>query len=59
MYKRQVSGRGLAEILTSDTMATEVMRSVTGSLALVAAVPLTTLIAAWTIGAPRPARAAR
>lgn len=54
-----VSGRGLAEILTSDTMATEVMRSVTGSLALVAAVPLTTLIAAWTVGAPRPARAAR
>ncbi|MGO1379433.1 YibE/F family protein [Corynebacterium sp. AOP36-E1-14] len=43
-----VSGRDLGHILTSDIMATELMRSVTGSLALVAAVPLTTAIAAVT-----------
>ncbi|MGO3188784.1 MAG: YibE/F family protein, partial [Corynebacterium variabile] len=32
----------------SDIMATEILRSATGSLALVAAVPLTTAIAAVT-----------
>lgn len=43
-----VSGRSLGHILTSDIMATEILRSATGSLALVAAVPLTTAIAAVT-----------
>lgn len=43
-----VSGRSLHHILTSDIMATEILRSATGSLALVAAVPLTTAIAALT-----------
>ena len=43
-----VSGRSLGDILTSDIMATEILRSATGSLALVAAVPLTTAIAAVT-----------
>jgi uncharacterized membrane protein len=43
-----VSGRSLTHILTSDIMATEILRSATGSLALVAAVPLTTAIAAVT-----------
>lgn len=43
-----VSGRDLGHILTSDIMATEILRSATGSLALVAAVPLTTAIAAVT-----------
>lgn len=43
-----VSGRSLHHILTSDIMATEILRSATGSLALVAAVPLTTAIAAVT-----------
>ncbi|WP_312976866.1 YibE/F family protein [Corynebacterium sp.] len=43
-----VSGRDIGHILTSDIMATEILRSATGSLALVAAVPLTTAIAAVT-----------
>lgn len=49
-----VSGRSFLEMLTSDVMATEVMRSVTGSLALVVAVPLTTLIAALTLERKQP-----
>ncbi|AGP31848.1 YibE/F family protein [Corynebacterium terpenotabidum] len=50
-----VSGRSLGHILTSDIVATEILRSATGSLALVAAVPLTTAIAAVTTGAKRSA----
>jgi uncharacterized membrane protein len=46
-----VSGRELGHIFTSDIMATELLRSATGSLALVAAVPLTTAIAAVTTSA--------
>lgn len=46
-----VSGRSLEHILTSDIMATEILRSATGALALVAAVPLTTAIAAATTSA--------
>lgn len=43
-----MSGRSLEQILTSDVMATELLRSVTGAMALVMAVPITTVIAAWT-----------
>ena len=46
-----VSGREFGMIFTSDIMATELLRSATGSLALVAAVPLTTAIAAVTTSA--------
>ncbi|HIW91841.1 MAG TPA: YibE/F family protein [Candidatus Corynebacterium avicola] len=46
-----VSGRSFGNIFASDIMATEVLRSATGSLALVAAVPLTTAIAALTTSA--------
>ncbi|WP_130839986.1 YibE/F family protein [Corynebacterium neomassiliense] len=52
-----VSGRSLNHILTSDIMATEILRSATGSLALVAAVPLTTAIAAVTTTAKAKVRA--
>jgi uncharacterized membrane protein len=52
-----VSGRSLNHILTSDIMATEILRSATGSLALVAAVPLTTAIAAVTTTAKTRVRA--
>ena len=48
-----VSGRSLGNILTSDIMATEVLRSAVGALALVAAVPLTTAIATVTTSAAR------
>lgn len=55
-----VSGRSLEQTLTSDIMATELLRSGIGILALTLAVPLTTLIAAWTTPqapyAPRHAR---
>ncbi|MEL4155322.1 YibE/F family protein [Corynebacterium bovis] len=44
-----VSGRRLEQMLTSDVMAGEIMRSATGALALVTAVPLTTIIAAVTV----------
>lgn len=44
-----LSGRPLVQILTSDVMATEILRSVTGAVALILAVPLTSLIAAWTV----------
>lgn len=43
-----MSGRSVEQILTSDVMATELLRSVTGAMALVLAVPITTVIAAWT-----------
>lgn len=53
------SGRPLMQILTSDVMATEILRSLTGAAALVLAVPITTVIAAWTVprraSAPAPA----
>lgn len=42
-----VSGRPLEQVLTSDVMATEILRSVSGAIALVLAVPATTIIAAF------------
>ena len=44
-----VAQRPLAQTLTSDIVATELLRSGVGALALTLAVPLTTLIAAWTV----------
>ncbi len=40
------SGRGFIQVLTSDAMATEVLRSGIGALGLTLAVPMTTFIAA-------------
>lgn len=40
-----VSDRGLGESLTTQTIATEVVRTLVGSIGLVAAVPLTTAVA--------------
>lgn len=53
-----VAQRPLIQTLTSDVVATELLRSGIGALALTIAVPLTSLIAAWTVpervgGAPR------
>lgn len=53
-----ISGRPLGQILSSDIMATEILRSVTGAIALVLAVPLTTAIAALTVRAPAAVDAA-
>ncbi|KAB3519901.1 YibE/F family protein [Corynebacterium sp. zg254] len=47
------SSRPLEQILTSDVMATEILRSATGAIALVMAVPLATAIAALTVRAPQ------
>lgn len=44
-----VADRPLSQILNSDVVATELLRSAIGAMALVLAVPITTAIAAWTI----------
>lgn len=44
-----VSGRPFMQILTGDIMATEMLRSAVGALALVLAVPITTAVAAFTV----------
>lgn len=41
--------RSLFDTLTSDVVATELLRSIIGALALILAVPLTTFVAAWTV----------
>ncbi|GAA3859176.1 hypothetical protein GCM10022243_26220 [Saccharothrix violaceirubra] len=45
-----LSGRTLAEILTTQQVAQEVVRTLVGSIGLVAAVPITTALAAWVAG---------
>lgn len=44
-----VADRPLIQTLTSDVMAGEILRSGVGALALTLAVPITTIIAAWTV----------
>jgi uncharacterized membrane protein len=41
-----ISGRGVADTLTSEVVATEVVRSLVGGIGLVASVPVTTGVAA-------------
>jgi uncharacterized membrane protein len=41
-----VSGRGLGDVVTSEEVATEIVRTLVGSIGLVASVPITTLVAA-------------
>ena len=54
-----LSGRGLGEVLTAQDVATEVVRTLVGSIGLVASVPITTglaaLVASREITDPRPA----
>ncbi|MBV7302161.1 YibE/F family protein [Corynebacterium sp. TAE3-ERU2] len=50
-----VADRPLSNTLTSDIMSTELMRSAVGALALCLAVPITTGIAALTVGPHRAA----
>ncbi|ANE04996.1 YibE/F family protein [Corynebacterium crudilactis] len=47
--------RPLIQTLTSDVMAGELLRSGVGALTLTLAVPITTLIAAWTVPGDEPA----
>ncbi|WP_257159809.1 YibE/F family protein [Corynebacterium cystitidis] len=44
-----VSEASLIQVLTNDIVATELLRSAVGALGLTLAVPITTLIAAWTV----------
>jgi len=41
-----VSGRGLGDVVTTEEVATEVVRTLVGSIGLVASVPITTAVAA-------------
>jgi uncharacterized membrane protein len=41
-----VSGRGLGDVVTSEEVATEIVRALVGSIGLVASVPITTSVAA-------------
>ena len=54
-----VVDRPLTQVLTSDVVATELLRSAVGALGLTLAVPVTTIIAAVTATTVRSARAAR
>ena len=49
-----VANRPLWQVLTSDMMATEIVRSAVGAIALVLAVPITTLIAAFVVTSDTP-----
>ena len=50
---------GLRDVLTNEVVAQEVVRTLVGSLGLVAAVPVTTLLAAVTVRVERPGRTPR
>jgi uncharacterized membrane protein len=41
-----VSGRGLGDVVTTEEVATEIVRTLVGSIGLVASVPITTAVAA-------------
>ncbi len=43
------AGRGLTEVAQGELVAVEVVRTLVGSIGLVAAVPLTTALAAWVV----------
>jgi uncharacterized membrane protein len=43
------SGLSLGEVLTSETVAVEVVQTLVGSIGLVASVPLTTALACWVV----------
>lgn len=54
-----VSDRPLMQALSSDVVATELIRSAIGAISLVLAVPITTFIAAHTVRARKPQLAAK
>ncbi len=49
------ASRSLADVVTSETVAVEVVRTLVGSIGLVASVPITTALAAIVIGPHAPA----
>jgi uncharacterized membrane protein len=52
------SGAGFVDVVTSETLAVEVVQTLAGSIGLVASVPITTALAAWVVtsGAQRAPR---
>ncbi len=53
-----VGGRSWIDVANSELVATEIVRTLVGSIGLVASVPLTTALAAWAVGGPTAERAA-
>lgn len=51
-----LSGRSAHDVVTGDEVATEIVRSLVGGLGLVAAVPITTLLATVVVRAADPAK---
>jgi uncharacterized membrane protein len=49
-----LGGRGIGETLTSEFVAQEIVRTIVGTMGLVAAVPITTALAALVTPAPEP-----
>jgi uncharacterized membrane protein len=47
------SGLGMGDVLTTETVAVEVVQTLVGSIGLVASVPLTTALACWVVTRPR------
>ena len=45
-------GRSIGGVLTTETVAVEIVRAIVGSIGLVAAVPITTGLAAWVVHRP-------
>ena len=43
------SGLGFSQVITSETIAVEVVQTLVGSIGLVASVPITTALAAWVV----------
>ena len=43
------SGLSTGEVITSETVAVEVVQTLVGSIGLVASVPITTALAAWVV----------
>jgi YibE/F-like protein len=51
---RTVSGRALGDVVTAQDVATEVVRTLVGSIGLVASVPITTGLAALVASREKP-----
>jgi uncharacterized membrane protein len=49
------SNRSIADVLTGELLAEEIVRTLVGSIGLVASVPITTWLAAWVAGSSPPA----
>jgi hypothetical protein len=44
----------LGEVLTGEILAEEIVRTLVGSIGLIASVPITTALAAWVAGSSTP-----